>query len=117
LTKHDVETKNDTKPNTGIRFRESLFFLFRKSRLKSHKKSKTKGIDKMDILEVYTNGAYLQAMEVNGKWRWVVMSFEDDSFIDGNIVDVTELANTKENLILDEDVTYRIDGKYPLTSE
>lgn len=33
------------------------------------------------------------------QWRWVVVGFEDDSYMDGDYVDAIECANTREVLI------------------
>ena len=36
--------------------------------------------------EIYTTGANVVPMQLsNGKWAWVVQSFEDDSYSDGEI--------------------------------
>lgn len=53
---------------------------------------------------IFTNGAFLQAVEVeiNGvkQWRWIVTSFEDESFQNGMPIDVCESAETKEKLFI-----------------
>jgi hypothetical protein len=48
---------------------------------------------------VFTTGAALEAREVDGKWRWVVASFEDDTFWDGQTLSVNEAADTREQLV------------------
>lgn len=52
---------------------------------------------------IYTTGATLQAIEVeiNGvkQWRWVVTSFEDDSYQNGKTIDICEYAESKDKLL------------------
>ena len=58
---------------------------------------------------IYTTGAFVHPVEMkdeNGShvWRWVVSSFEDESFLDGETCSPIESAETCENLLLpDED--------------
>ena len=50
----------------------------------------------------FTTGAHLQAMEctIEGKssWRWVVVFFEDDTYINGKVVDLKETGKTEAEL-------------------
>ena len=52
---------------------------------------------------IFTTVATLQAVEVeiNGikQWRWIVTSFEDDSFQNGKAIDTCEYAETKDKLL------------------
>lgn len=53
--------------------------------------------------KIFTTGAHLQAIEIeiNGKkqWRWVVVGFEDDTYFEGEVIDVYDYANSFEGLI------------------
>jgi hypothetical protein len=48
---------------------------------------------------VFTTGASIEEREINGKWHWVVVAFEDDTFWDGMTLDVNETADTREKLV------------------
>ncbi len=52
---------------------------------------------------VFATGVHLQAIEVeiNGikQWRWVATSFEEDTYFDGEIIDVLTYANDFEKLM------------------
>jgi hypothetical protein len=48
---------------------------------------------------VYTNGAFVQPIFYNGHWRWIVDSFEEDSFFDGDEVNTLETAYSESDLI------------------
>jgi hypothetical protein len=52
--------------------------------------------------KIFSTGVHLQAVEVeiNGKkqWRWIAVGFEDDTYFDGEIIDVNDYANTFEGL-------------------
>lgn len=54
--------------------------------------------------KIYTTGAFLQPAKIidsSGKeiWLWYVCEFTDDSFLDGEIYNPQETANSKEKLI------------------
>lgn len=55
--------------------------------------------------EAFTNGAYIEAVEVkiNGRrqWRWIVTGFEDDSYQDGERVDINTSADTLDGLFFE----------------
>lgn len=59
-----------------------------------------------DEVEIYSTGVFLKAMKVtlNGveQIRWIAISFEDSSFLDGLEIDVHTYGNTFEGLITDE---------------
>ncbi|MDO4783240.1 MAG: hypothetical protein Q4A09_08525 [Capnocytophaga felis] len=62
-------------------------------------------------VQIFSTGVHLQAIEViiGGikQWRWIVVGFEDDSFINGKTIDVFEYANSKEELFqekIDENI-------------
>lgn len=52
---------------------------------------------------IFSNGTHLQAVEcvINGtkQWRWVAVGFEDDSFLNGKMINPVEYANEKSDLI------------------
>lgn len=52
---------------------------------------------------VFTTGAFITPVLIEDRWRWVVTEFEDDTFIDGNDVNVVESSVNLEDLILWED--------------
>lgn len=53
---------------------------------------------------VFTTGASIEEREINGKWHWIVVGFEDDTFWDGMTLDVNETSDTREGLVtLDAD--------------
>lgn len=53
--------------------------------------------------QIFATGVNLQAIEVeiNGKkqWRWVAIGFEDDSYYNGEVIDVNDYANDFEGLL------------------
>lgn len=65
--------------------------------------------NKSKILEsntLYTVGAFLKPMrvEIGGKkqWRWIVIGFEDSTFLDGKEIDVYDYSETIEGLLKEE---------------
>ena len=52
---------------------------------------------------IFATGVHLQAIEVeiNGmkQWRWVATSFEEDTYFDGEIIDVFTYANSFDKLL------------------
>lgn len=60
---------------------------------------------KISKTRVYTNGAHIAPIKLeDGLWHWIVMEFEDDSYMDGHYVETNEVAETEDGLILkDED--------------
>lgn len=68
----------------------------------------------------FTTGAFISPVEINGKFFWVVTSFEDDTYCDGklinpklsgdSILDLVTLEEIEENLkpVLDEDYNQKI---------
>lgn len=67
------------------------------------KKKKIK-ITENDYL--FTIGAFIKPVKVtiNNKeqWRWIVTSFEDQTFFDGNEIDVYDYANNLKGLFTSE---------------
>ena len=59
-----------------------------------------------NITEIFATGVNLQAIEIeiNGKkqWRWVAVGFEDDSYYNGEVIDVNDYANDLEGLLKTE---------------
>ncbi len=55
---------------------------------------------------IFSTGVELQAEEciINGitQWRWIATSFEDDSYLNGNVIIPLEYAVNPDNLIQDE---------------
>ncbi len=55
--------------------------------------------------KIFATGVFLQPVKctINGieQWRWVAVGFEDDSYYDGEVIDIYEYANTPEGLIAD----------------
>lgn len=60
-----------------------------------------------DTDKIFATGVFLQPVKctINGKeqWRWVAVGFEDDSYYDGEIIDVYDYADTLEGLITDSE--------------
>ncbi len=58
--------------------------------------------NKKDI-KIFSTGVYLQAIEctINGnkQWRWLAVSFEDESFMNGKEINPIEYAQRQEDLI------------------
>lgn len=58
----------------------------------------------MRTITVFTTGAYIeQRLLQNGNWAWMVTGFEDDTFINGEAINVLETAMSKNGLIDDID--------------
>ncbi len=57
--------------------------------------------------KIFSNGVFLQAFEVEidgiKQWRWIAVGFEDDSYFDGQIIDIYDYANSFEGLIAEEE--------------
>ena len=53
--------------------------------------------------KIYTTGAYLESIQciINNKkqWRWVVTSFEEDSFSDGKCIDPLAYGDSENRLL------------------
>lgn len=51
---------------------------------------------------IFATGVYLQPceIEINGKkqWRWIAIGFEDDSFQNGQPIEINEYASTLYDL-------------------
>lgn len=47
----------------------------------------------------FTTGAHIAPVQINGKWRWIVTEFEDDTFVDGELVNPDSVADTEDGLI------------------
>jgi len=56
-----------------------------------------------DTDKIFATGVFLQPVKctINGRehWRWVAVGFEDDSYYDGEIIDIYDYADTLEGLI------------------
>lgn len=55
--------------------------------------------------KIFATGVFLKPVkcEINGisQWRWIAVGFEDDSFLDGEIIDPTEYAENINSLVVD----------------
>ncbi len=55
--------------------------------------------------KIFATGVFLQPVKctVNGieTWRWVSVGFEDDSYYEGDLIDVCDYADTFEGLFTD----------------
>ena len=62
--------------------------------------NKTKLVEK-DIL--FTIGAFIKPMKVVindiEQWRWIVTSLEDQTFLNGNEIEVSDYADKLEDLV------------------
>jgi len=60
-----------------------------------------------DTDKIFATGVFLQPVNciINGKqqWRWVAISFEDDSYYNGERIDIYDYADTLEGLIIDSE--------------
>jgi len=56
-------------------------------------------------MTVYTTGADLLPIKIGELWFWLVVGFQDDTFHDGEFVNVTEYSENKVNLIREGDDT------------
>ncbi len=54
-------------------------------------------------IEIFSTGVFLkpERVKINGddQWRWVAVGFEDDSFLNGDIIIPYEYSNSIDNLI------------------
>lgn len=54
--------------------------------------------------KVFATGVFLQPVKctINGidQWRWVAVEFEDDTFYDGEIIDVYDYADSLDGLFI-----------------
>lgn len=53
--------------------------------------------------EIFSTGVFLETIEctINGKkqWRWVAVGFEDESFMNGEVINPIEYAKRQEGLV------------------
>jgi len=53
--------------------------------------------------KIFATGVFLQPVKCTinqvEQWRWVAVGFEDDSYYDGNVIDIYDYADTLEGLI------------------
>lgn len=60
---------------------------------------------------VFTTGAKIEEREIEGRWHWVVVGFEDDTFWDGMTLNVNDSSATREGLVnLEEDEDETLDN-------
>ena len=56
-----------------------------------------------DTNKIFATGVFLQPAKctINGieQWRWVAVGFEDDSYYDGEVIDIYDYADNLEGLI------------------
>ena len=57
--------------------------------------------------KIFATGVFLQPVNctINGKqqWRWIAVGFEDDSFFNGQRVDIYDYADNVEDLIAENE--------------
>ncbi len=57
--------------------------------------------------KIFSTGVNLKPIEciINGEkqWRWVAVGFEDDTFFNGEIIDVYDYADNFEGLFISEE--------------
>ena len=57
--------------------------------------------------KIFATGVFLQPVdcEINGKrqWRWVAVGFEDDSYLNGERIDICDYADNIEGLIAESE--------------
>lgn len=57
---------------------------------------------------IFSTGVHLQSVEVeiNGikQWRWVAVAFEDDSYQNGESVDIYDYSDTYEGLFNNSEI-------------
>jgi hypothetical protein len=57
---------------------------------------------------IYTIGAFLKPVqvEINGikQWRWIVVGFEDSTFLDGKEIEVFDYSETVEGLLKENEI-------------
>jgi len=55
--------------------------------------------------QIFSTGVHLKPIEciIEGKkqWRWVAVGFEDDTYFDGEIIDVLDYADNFDGLLKD----------------
>ncbi|MGI8788347.1 MAG: hypothetical protein ACR2HG_11375 [Pyrinomonadaceae bacterium] len=65
-----------------------------------------KQINLSDTDKIFATGVFLQPVKctINNveQWRWVAVDFEDDSFYNGETVNLNEYAENLEDLIITE---------------
>lgn len=56
----------------------------------------SKNIETSTNIKIFATGVHLQAIEaeINGtkQWRWVAVGFEDDSYFEGNTIEINDYA-------------------------
>ena len=61
-------------------------------------------------VKIFTTGAFLRAFEVeiNGvkSWRWIVVGQEGDAFLDNEIIEVYDYADSFEGLFIETEDEY-----------
>lgn len=57
--------------------------------------------------KIYATGVFLQPVKcvINNKeqWRWVAVGFEDETYFDGNFINVFDYSDTFEGLFAQEE--------------
>ena len=47
---------------------------------------------------VYTAGAYIEPVKIGEVWKWMVVGFEDEAFVNGTSANLAIEAENRENL-------------------
>jgi len=60
-----------------------------------------------DTDKIFATGVFLQpvkcTIDEKEQWRWVAVGFEDDSYYNGERIDIYDYANTLDGLIADSE--------------
>lgn len=68
-------------------------------------------MDKQNVItsedRIFATGVFLQPVKctINEKeqWRWIAVSFEDESYYDGNVIETYDYADTLEGLTVNSE--------------
>jgi len=52
---------------------------------------------------IFTDGAFLQPVNINNKWYWMVVGFKDDSYLDGEVCDPVVTAESQDELLREDE--------------
>jgi hypothetical protein len=57
--------------------------------------------------KIFSTGVHLQAVEVKigeiKQWRWLVVGFEEESYFNGETIDLNDYADSFEGLVKDSE--------------
>ncbi len=61
----------------------------------------------------FATGAYIEAVEFDGEWRWIVTGFEDDTFFEGRVLEVNWHAAARAGLVELDETGARAGKEFP----